>query len=572
MSGKSDIDHQIDLFLRDDQAEILCMTGDWGIGKTTMWRQKLSNYGKTCHKQKPLHSYVSLFGLNSPGELRIAIFAQTKRIKSSLQFPIERRERNQFGNWFISWRKWVQPIITLISRNTAINIETAISSTFLTVQSQLICIDDIERAGDGLKVQDVLGLAQFLKEERNCKVVLVLNEKKISENQRDDFFSAIEKVADVRVRFDPSIENVLDIAFPNDTIAATLIRPNAAKLNITNIRVLKKIERSVLRLLEILLEVDHEVVKQSVGSLVFGCWCVLQPHLAPPLKFVKVYRPFSNLFLNGTSSKGGDNDKEWRSILSTYYGSTFELGKLELEIFAAAELGYLNEDEIIHQARIREKQLKFRQGGEKFSKVWEEQFYGSLTVDDRDFAQDLYDSVISDAKYISLSSMNSTVQILREFGDDNRTDDLIEYYLKSKLDVGSDFFNPKELLLSADEIDEKLKEELKRLCEISSKNIVSSIKSILLKTDPVRIWVEEDILSITRMTSDQIELYLRMLKGTELHIAINTILMISRENFDSSKKLKNEARVAFKNIASEHTLNRSKLERLGVKFVSEIND
>jgi hypothetical protein len=49
------------------------------------------------------------------------------------------------------------------------------SATFLTVSKRIICIDDVERRGKGLRLIDVLGLISFMSERRKCKVVLILN-------------------------------------------------------------------------------------------------------------------------------------------------------------------------------------------------------------------------------------------------------------------------------------------------------------------------------------------------------------------------------------------------------------
>ena len=57
----------------------------------------------------------------------------------------------------------------------------------LIANAQLICIDDLDRKGEKLRVEDVLGLVSFLREERKCKVALLLNEEQLQgkDEQRD---------------------------------------------------------------------------------------------------------------------------------------------------------------------------------------------------------------------------------------------------------------------------------------------------------------------------------------------------------------------------------------------------
>jgi hypothetical protein len=46
---------------------------------------------------------------------------------------------------------------------------------FSSVKETIVCIADIERRGNSLGDQEVLGLVSALKEQKKCKVVLILN-------------------------------------------------------------------------------------------------------------------------------------------------------------------------------------------------------------------------------------------------------------------------------------------------------------------------------------------------------------------------------------------------------------
>jgi len=73
------------------------------------------------------------------------------------------------------------------------------------VRNQIVCIDDLERVGDGLSIKDVLGLVSFLKDQRKCKIVLLLNNEELQDRAATDFKSQLEKVIDVKcVLSDPS--------------------------------------------------------------------------------------------------------------------------------------------------------------------------------------------------------------------------------------------------------------------------------------------------------------------------------------------------------------------------------
>jgi hypothetical protein len=67
------------------------------------------------------------------------------------------------------------------------------------MRNTIVCIDDLERAGDGLNVKDVLGLATALRIEKKCKVVLLSNDNELEGQQKTDFEKQLEKVVDVKM-------------------------------------------------------------------------------------------------------------------------------------------------------------------------------------------------------------------------------------------------------------------------------------------------------------------------------------------------------------------------------------
>lgn len=78
---------EIRRFLASEKAEVLCVKGRWGVGKTYAWRHYLheARRDKTLHATK--YSYVSLFGLNSLDDVRYAIFEGTVAPAKALTGP-----------------------------------------------------------------------------------------------------------------------------------------------------------------------------------------------------------------------------------------------------------------------------------------------------------------------------------------------------------------------------------------------------------------------------------------------------------------------------------------------------
>ncbi|HAP3189778.1 TPA: NTPase, partial [Escherichia coli] len=86
--------------------------------------------------------------------------------------------------------------------------------SFLTVSKMIVVIDDLERRGKNLDVKDVLGLVSLLKEQKDCKVVLLLNNGTAS---MEDYSTYKEKVIDRDITYNPTPEECADIAYKGDS-------------------------------------------------------------------------------------------------------------------------------------------------------------------------------------------------------------------------------------------------------------------------------------------------------------------------------------------------------------------
>jgi Cdc6-like AAA superfamily ATPase len=71
------VEGEIKRFLAGSDAEVLCIKGKWGVGKTFAWMQYLREAEKHDRLSLTKYAYVSLFGLNDLEALRYAIFEST---------------------------------------------------------------------------------------------------------------------------------------------------------------------------------------------------------------------------------------------------------------------------------------------------------------------------------------------------------------------------------------------------------------------------------------------------------------------------------------------------------------
>ena len=159
----------------------------------------------------------------------------------------------------------LKKVATFIEKNPKVRAWTegwANELSFQIVNDSLVCFDDLERKGDSLDIKDILGLASFLKEQRNCKVVFILNDGTLSEEDKKNFSRHNEKVVDIELNFVLLPEEVFHYIFTKDYSYYELIKKSCLTLKIKNIRILQRIRRFIDDLLGYLDEIEEIVAKK----------------------------------------------------------------------------------------------------------------------------------------------------------------------------------------------------------------------------------------------------------------------------------------------------------------------
>ncbi|MEJ0040955.1 MAG: hypothetical protein WDM81_01420 [Rhizomicrobium sp.] len=110
-----------------------------------------------------------------------------------------------------------------------------------------------------------------MKEERGCKVVLILNDGEL-DSDKADFDRYFEKVVDVSLEFAPTSKQSTLIAIPGSDSCAEQARQNAVTLGITNIRVLRQIRRVIDLVEPTLSTYDSAIFRQAIHTLVLLGW------------------------------------------------------------------------------------------------------------------------------------------------------------------------------------------------------------------------------------------------------------------------------------------------------------
>lgn len=276
------VEERLNALLTDERAKVLLLTGGWGAGKTYQWKQALQRAAAAGNQQR--YAYVSLFGLASLAEVRKRIAEETIAAIKLSEHAGTVGEMIEESGWKLKPLQLIKllPVIPYLNKLEGLANELSFSS----VRNAIICFDDLERGGTGLELADIFGLASFLKEERNCKVVLISNSEKLQPQGKDDLLRYLEKVVDETVHFAPTSSEACKIALgEKPDLARSLLRERIGELGISNIRVISRLSNMAAELATILEGLHEYVLKEAIQALaLFGAAHFIPNDVFPPVE------------------------------------------------------------------------------------------------------------------------------------------------------------------------------------------------------------------------------------------------------------------------------------------------
>lgn len=155
-----------------DIYKCILINGNWGIGKSYFLE-------KDYLKEKD-YVKVSLFGLNDIEEVKSEIYAQLNKflnfIKNGLINKLSGNNINLLGG--------IASISIPYFKN---NIQSAIKRK-CKKGSLIIVFDDLERKSANINMEDILGIIESISTIENINIIIVANEKKITEKQGKTIF------------------------------------------------------------------------------------------------------------------------------------------------------------------------------------------------------------------------------------------------------------------------------------------------------------------------------------------------------------------------------------------------
>ena len=430
------IKDQIFQFLSSDEPEVMAIKGEWGVGKTFSWKKFLKDASSEDKIILERYSYVSLFGINSLEAFKYSIFENViKREIVGTEASIDTFKNNtaslieSFGRQSFNLLKGA-PIVNSFSPA----IETI---SFLSLNSTLICIDDLERKGKGLEIKDVLGLVSLLKEQKKCKVVLLLND---GEDGLEDYEKYREKVIDIELAFSPDPQECSEIAYSDNTPNHSKLRELTTSLGIRNIRILKKIERLVTLAIPLTEGFEPEISDQVIHSLVLYVWSYFCSNTNEDIPTLEFMTSKGYTLLGIGDAEVSEQHKKWQTTLQAYGYQLID--ELDLLLAEAVKTGYFVEEDFKEKASNKNQEIIASKSEGSFSEAWR-LYHDTFNDNSNEVINGLYESFKENCKYITPINLNGTVSLFRELGEEGKATEIIDIYIESRKDE-TELFNMKE--------------------------------------------------------------------------------------------------------------------------------
>jgi len=236
MSNKKQIEASLKRLILDDDREFVAMlSGEWGIGKTYFWKEFT-----TKHLKEKNVAYISLFGKNSLADIETEVVTKLYRYNKGLK----------------KYSKHLNTVSNMVSKAIGLPINVSAGSLLSLFSPSdfkniIICFDDFERLSDKVALKDVMGLISQFNEQKECKVIMILNKKELDKlsgidgKKHDEIFALYkEKVVDYTFHYKPNQKELFE-AIKEDIEKIAWCEPQTIydffeKIELKNIRIMKQ--------------------------------------------------------------------------------------------------------------------------------------------------------------------------------------------------------------------------------------------------------------------------------------------------------------------------------------------
>ncbi len=562
---REDVKQALSRFLtKDGYPEAIVLSGNWGVGKTFLWRQIVSEAKEYA---RPNYMYVSLFGVTNLDDLKYKLFEAKQSWPADNQTSADQADKppqnsawvkvkDKINQYTGSDKSILGKLAALKDLPVASRVEPLVRSlVFNTVSDAVVCLDDFERRGEGLRPLDVLGLASYLRESRNCKVILIQNEDAL-ETQKEEFRKLEEKVFDWRVVLNPNPEHSITCIVPpsNEHIESWL--SFADSLEVNNIRIIRRTYEQVLIIGEYFPEAHEEITKQFITSLLlfnFSKFGNLD-HI-PSLEHI---RQLGHIYLD---EEEGSEAQLWKQTMSKL--NWLATDEVDMELMEIVENGFVSRDGLQDEVDRKTRYLEDASARQEIEAAWDF-YHGSFQHNEEELGSAVFNAVYKHLAVTSPMVVDASIRLLRDLGQDAEATEIADVFVEIHkenekiLDVESSAFGDN---IEDTYLRDKLGEALRNI------PVEKDLREVLERLARDKGWGASDEEFLSSVTEDEFRDFFinydgdnlpRLLKGA------TTFARISNPS-DRMKEISSKITSALETIAASSALNERRLKRFGIK-------
>lgn len=362
----------------------------------------------------------------------------------------------------------------------------------------------------------------------------------------------------IELTFAPTVKQAINIVLPDTFPNREILEKYMISLDITNIRILRKIVRLVEMVNKKIDYLHPGVMVKAIETIVILVWSLYDSNERKPTAiFIMQYNPLDWDSFGIDEKEIDPKNKEWVEILQNY-GLSY-INKFDQMIYRVVQFGYVEEKEFIEEAKIIDDQLRMEEHIESFSDAWK-LFRNTFSDNQTELLNALYKSFPKAIKQISPMNLNSTVRLFRELGEDTRANGLIDLYITVRADE-KELFDLSESPYSDEEISDPVLIEKFRCKYQESKTSLTLLEAIkFIKTNDQE--TSECISALKLATVDDFYNFFNMEHGQDLAKYVNICLDYDRRiNF---KDIAQKTREALMRISKESPLNAIRMKRFKI--------
>lgn len=533
-------------FLATSLPEVLAIKGAWGVGKTFSWNKWLTEAAQSNSVNLKNYSYVSLFGLNSLDDLKQAIFQNTRAVSDLDKQPsLETFKKDPFGFGKSFGRRSSNAIKKLPFLQSYASVIDSLA--YFAIHEVIICLDDLERRGDNLSDKNIMGLVNQLKEEKGCKVVLLFNDAKGSFESYQEFR---EKVIDKELQFKITSKEACELAFQETSYYPQELKQFSQRLDITNIRVLHKIEQHALQLKEKLKNCKPSMIIETLHSLVLFTWAFYnQDENKPSLEYIA--NNFRNLLsqeftkkhlglkakdksVSEEQKKSEKQEQQWDQLLRNYeFGVPTELDCL---LVKGVKAGYFDSSGWEKALEIENNKHKHQEFNNELSNIWD--LYRTSFADNQaEFIERLYSHIKTNIEKVDVQKLHSAVEILRGLNETEKANILIDNYISYFSDVKHESkFDLKIFNVFGDIKDSVLLEKFDKHYKslIKQENPLEILQRLIKDLD----WTEKDLNLLAGIAVSDYLNNIEELEGEQFYYFIHKCINLVSDRFVTDNHMK----------------------------------